>query len=86
MGVFLILALVVSVVAHLTVRRFVFAVLLSALVSAALFQVIVRIQLGYLDPFFVIAFVTTSAAAVVISSVTGLVVSSLKKDRERQRQ
>lgn len=65
-------ALAVSIVTHAFIRRFLLACLVSTLVATLLFQVFAYWQLGYLDPFFIIALVTTGICSLVISAVVGL--------------
>lgn len=75
MMVFVIVAVVLAVLAHLFVRRFVLATLLSAVGAAFVFQLIVWIQLGHPDPLAPIAFAMTSVFGVVISALVGALVS-----------
>lgn len=76
--VFVIVAATLAVVAHLFIRRFVLAVLLSSMGSSVLFQLIVWIQLGYLDPFAPIAFIVTLVLAVLISAMVGALFSVMR--------
>lgn len=59
-----------AVIAHWRIRDYFKASLVSALAAAALFQGIVRLQLGYVDPFIVIAF---PASLVITGSIALLV-------------
>ena len=72
MLVFGITTVVVSVLLHLFWKAYVRASIVSAMASAALFQVFAYFYIGYLDPFFLIALVFTSGIAFVISLAVGL--------------
>lgn len=48
------------------------ATILSAFLSVVLVQVVAYIDLGYLDPFFLMAVATSSVAAFVISAIVGM--------------
>jgi hypothetical protein len=69
---FVLLAAVVSIVCHLVIRRYLFAVAVAIVISVVAFQVLVRIQLGYLDMFWAIAVGTTSGAAALVANVVGI--------------
>ena len=58
-------------VVHWHLRSYWAATILSALLSVVLVQVVAYIDLGYLDPFFLMAVATSSVAAFVISSIVG---------------
>lgn len=57
------ISVVVAIVGHWRITRYVVACAVSAVVSAVLFEVAVFIQLGYLDPFFLIAIAVCQATA-----------------------
>lgn len=59
-------------------------VIVAALVTAAIFQIFVYLDLKYLDPFFLIAFAVSSVLAGVVSMLT-LVVAKKQKLRGRER-
>jgi putative Ca2+/H+ antiporter (TMEM165/GDT1 family) len=82
-AIFVIVCICTAVSAHLLTRRFFRAVLLSALASAVVFQVIVSVQLGHLDPLFPIAFVVTLVAGIGISAFIG---ATLKLGRSEPKQ
>ncbi|PAW78192.1 MAG: hypothetical protein B9S32_08330 [Verrucomicrobia bacterium Tous-C9LFEB] len=50
----------------------------AALVSSFLFQVIVFVQLGYMDPFAPIAFIVTTVGYLVLSGVIFAVFKSIR--------
>lgn len=61
------ISIICSVVAHWYFDKFNFAIAFSTLASVLLFQLISYIQIGYLEPFFIIALITSSIFAIVIS-------------------
>ncbi len=70
--VFTIIALVISAIFHAIIKNYGKAIITSAIISAILFQVVIYIGLGYLDPFFIIALIVTGGIATLISAVVGL--------------
>jgi predicted neutral ceramidase superfamily lipid hydrolase len=71
--VFLIVATTVALVSHRWIRPFLLALLISGPVAACVFQIIVTMQLGHLDPFFLIALATTTLFGWAIALFVGLV-------------
>ena len=69
--VFIAMAVVASLACHTAIRTFMTATLVSGPVAAIAFQVVVYFQLGYLDPFFPIALVVSSAIGCGISVAVG---------------
>ncbi len=57
---------------HHFVRAYVVAVLGATVSAVVLFQAAAFVQLGYLDPFFLIAMATSSVVAGVVSAAIGL--------------
>ncbi len=55
--IFITVALAVAGLFHALIREYIIASILSAIVATVLLQVIVYIQLGYLDPFFLIGII-----------------------------
>jgi hypothetical protein len=74
MGLFvlLVVALLSATLWHRFVPRYAIAVVGATLSTAVAFQVIAFIQLGYLDPFFLIAAATSGGLALLIAIVVGL--------------
>lgn len=70
--VFLGLALLAGVVWHSVVSKYYAASLLAGTTAAILFQVVDYLHIGYLDPFFPIALVSTSGLGFLISLLVGL--------------
>jgi len=60
-----------AMTSHWRIQSYWLATIVSTVVSAILFQVIAYIDLGYLDPFFIMAMITSSAAAFTISAFIG---------------
>lgn len=73
------LAIVLAVLSHLLIRSFLAAVIVSTLTAAVSFQLIVWMQLGHRDPFWPIAFVTTSGVSALLSVVVGGVIRLAKR-------
>ena len=71
-AVFVGLCVTLAAGAHVFLRRFFLASLLSALASTALFQVIAALYIGYFDPFWPIAVMFSAPIALVISLIVGL--------------
>ena len=76
--IFVTISVATAVVAHWRFKNYWPATFLSTLLSVVLFQVVVYIELGYLDPFFLIAIVTSGAAAFVISVLVGTLIKSYR--------
>lgn len=70
--VFVGIALLSAVTWHRYLQTYSSASIAAAATTVVVFQLIVYLQLGYLDPFFPIAVVTTGALSLVISFIVGL--------------
>ena len=70
--IFISIAIVSAILWHTFLKRISIAIFLSAITAAVAFQVCNYILLGYLDPFFIIALVTTFAIAFIISLIIGI--------------
>lgn len=79
--ILLIIAITVSAFCHSIIRSFFGASIASALVSTILFQFAAYIELGYLDPFFLIAIVTGAFYALLISLPVGIVTRAIRSRR-----
>ncbi len=66
------IAIITSLLSHFLIKNYKKAIIVSSISSAVLFQVAVYIQLGYLDPFFMIAMVITGVITALISAVIGI--------------
>jgi hypothetical protein len=71
-AVFGVLSAAVAVVCHRRLSSFALAVFVSGPVAALLFQVIAAVYIGYVDPFFLIALITSTLLAWVVSCVVGI--------------
>ena len=72
------LAVVSAVAWHWVMRSFSAATFLATFTAVILFQVAVYFQLGYLDPFFMIAVATSSVVCFVVALLVGWVFSALR--------
>jgi len=70
---FLGIAALVAVACHRWIRSFFLALLISGPVAACVFQVVVTIQLGHRDKFFLIALFTTTLVGWAVSLFVGLI-------------
>ena len=52
---------------------------LAGLLTSVSFQAFVYVKLGYLDPFFLIAFVVSLIIALIVSGLTVLVIRNMSK-------
>ena len=66
------ISVTVAVIAHMLIRNYFVAVPVAAVAASGIFQVVVFIELGYLDPFFLIAFVVGAAYAVLVAAGVGV--------------
>ena len=64
---------ITAIIGHLFLRRYFIASLISAIVSTVIFQIIIFLHLGYLDPFLPIAVIVSGALALAISLIIGLI-------------
>jgi presenilin-like A22 family membrane protease len=76
------ISIIVSVVTHYFSKRYVFALIVSAILASILFQIAAFIHIGYLDPFFIIAFFIGGLIAFGISAIIGI---PFKVARKRQK-
>ena len=77
--VFCVLSIITALGFHAKIKKYLFASVLSAIVSSIIFQIIGYFVLGYLDPFFIIALITGAAVAFIIALLTGLPFSYSRK-------
>ena len=79
--IFIALALVSAVQWHYFLPRYLVASVSATATTVVAFQVGDFVYLGYLDPFFLIAAVTSSALALFFSLLTGLPFRTRRKQR-----
>lgn len=76
---------VCSVAAHVLVRSFVAAELAAVVSTVVLFQLAAYLHVGYLDPFWEVAVVTSTLVAVVVSAFIGIAVRSVQERASREK-
>jgi uncharacterized membrane protein YfcA len=69
---FAILSLISALSFHYKLRKFFLSSILAAFSASLLFQIIGFFLLGYLDPFFLIAFVSTLLISFIVSMLVGM--------------
>jgi len=72
LGILTVIALLAAVVSHRVIQNYLLAAATAAGIATVTFQLLVRLQLGYLDPFFPIALVGGGALAFIIALLAGL--------------
>jgi len=75
-----VLSIVSALGFHTKIKKYLLASVLSAIVSAVIFQIIGYFVLGYLDPFVIIALITGAMVSFVIALLTGLPFLNLRKN------
>ena len=63
---------------HLLLRSFLLATVLATATAVVLFQVAAYLYAGYLDPFFLVAVITSSVICLLITVTVGMLVRSIK--------
>lgn len=76
--VFAVITIASAMISHVKIKSYWRATILATLVSVVLFQVIAYINLGYLDPFILIAIVITGVVALLISMLIGALVNTYR--------
>ena len=74
-----IIALASALIWHWLVTHYVTAVIGATITTVPAFQAAAYFHLGYLDPFFLVAMITSSMMAAVISLLVGLPFRALRK-------
>ena len=70
--IFLVLAITCSLISHYWIKRISIAILCSIFATVILFQLIVYFLNGYLDPFYIVAILTTSAITFFIALIIAI--------------
>lgn len=70
--IFVAISVLFSLISHWKLKTFWVATCSSATLSVVVFQIANYIHVGYLDPFFIVALVTSSFLALAISSAIGV--------------
>ncbi len=73
--IFLIIVIVASLICHFLIKSNVVASFISASIAVIVFQVFNYFNIGYLDPFFIIAMITTGFIGFFVSFLIGLAFS-----------
>lgn len=66
------ISIVLSFVAHYFIKKYLLALIISAIIATISFQIAVYIHVGYLDPFFIIALFIGGLIALGISAIIGI--------------
>ena len=83
MVVLLVTAIACALLAHWRMQRFWLATVAAAVSAVLLFQVFAFAQLGYLDPFFLIALVVSFVPCLIIAALVGLAFAYSRRARGR---
>ena len=70
--IFSILAVAVSIMSHVLIKKISSAILLAAISTALIFQLVVYFLAGYLEPSFPVALITTFLIAFLIALIIGV--------------
>ena len=79
--ILILISVIVALATHGLLRRFWAASALAAIISTSAFNALATIRQGYLDKFFLIAFLVGGLYAFVISVVIGLVFRLVRRRR-----
>ena len=77
-ALFVIIVIVFSIFFHFTVRKKILSSIFASLCAAITFQFVNYLYIGYLDPFFKIAFLVTLVVALLISVILEFIISEIK--------
>ena len=80
LSIFLVVCISVSLVSCRLASNYFLACLISASFSSIIFQILNYLFLGYLDPFFIIAFTIGTFYALIVSVLVGFFVWRRRKD------
>jgi len=78
--VFGLIAVISSIGWHIFVSQYRTAVIRAAITSVILFQIAAYIHLGHLDPFFIVAVVTTGVISLAVAALIGLPFRTLREN------
>lgn len=70
----------ISYLFHKKIKKYIFACLFAAIISSVIYQLIGFFVLGYLAPFFIIAFIGSTVLAFVIAMLTGIPFAYKRKE------
>lgn len=83
-AIFILISIIVSVLLHRKLKKFVWACLLSSTIISGTYQVIGIFVIGYLDPFFMIAFINTTAIAFIIAIIVGIPFAYMRRKENNE--
>jgi hypothetical protein len=70
--ILIIVAIITSVLIHIVLRKCVYAIAVSGIMSSIIFQILNYFHIGYIDPFFIIALFVGAFFSCIISAFIGL--------------
>ena len=76
--IFIFIAIASSITWNILEKEYSTVLIKSTLTTVVLFQIAVYINLGHLDPYFIVAMITTGILALVISVVISFILKKLK--------
>ena len=80
-GIFLFVAIGTSLVSHILIKTYLVASVMAGFLSSLIYQIVAYLYAGYLDPFFVVAFITGSIASFIIALIVGYPFVGKRKGR-----
>ncbi len=69
---FIFISITISLLLHNRMTSYALACILSGILASVTYQILGVIFMGYLDPFFMIAFINTTIIAVIIAIIAGI--------------
>jgi len=69
---FFVVAVVVSIISHVLIKKISSAILLAAISTALIFQLMVYFRAGYLDPFFPVRLIANFLIAFLTALIIGI--------------
>ena len=76
--IFIFIAIASSISWNMLEKKYSTILIKSTLTAVVLFQVVVYINLGHLDPYFIVAMITTGVVALIISVIISFIFNKLK--------
>jgi hypothetical protein len=78
------LSVVVAVGSHWTIRRYLLASIVAAMLASVAFQVVIYLKEGYLDSFFLIALGFGALVALGIAAIVGIPFMLVRRSRKKR--
>ena len=82
--IFSIVAVAVSIISHVLIKKISSAILMAAISTALVFQLIVFFLAGYLDPSFPVALITTFLLAFLIALIIGVPFKIWRRNTDKE--